>query len=77
MEEQMDRIISEREVAKLIGVSTMTLDRWAQRGLGPDRIKLSERKIGYRQSDVKAWMENLPSVTVRPKPAQDRQLQAA
>jgi predicted DNA-binding transcriptional regulator AlpA len=47
-----DRIVSEREAAQIRGVSEYTLRRQAQRGEGPERIKLSPRRIGYRYSSL-------------------------
>jgi predicted DNA-binding transcriptional regulator AlpA len=47
-----DRIVSEKEAAEIRGVSRDTLRRQAQRGEGPRRIQLSERRVGYRLSEL-------------------------
>jgi hypothetical protein len=47
-----DRIVSEKEAARIRGVSEYTLRRQAERGEGPERIRLSPRRIGYRISDL-------------------------
>jgi predicted DNA-binding transcriptional regulator AlpA len=47
-----DRIVSEKEAAKIRGVSEYTLRRQAARGEGPTRIRLSPRRVGYRYSEL-------------------------
>jgi predicted DNA-binding transcriptional regulator AlpA len=46
-----DRIISQKEAARLRGVSRETLRLMSERGLGPRRIQLSRRRFGYLASD--------------------------
>jgi predicted DNA-binding transcriptional regulator AlpA len=45
------QIISEKEAARLRGVSIDTFRRLVERGEGPERLKLSTRRIGYRLAD--------------------------
>lgn len=45
------QIISEREAAQLRGVSVDTFRRQVERGEGPQRLRLSARRIGYRLAD--------------------------
>ena len=47
-----DRIVSEKEPAEIRGVSPDTLRRAAERGEGPERIRLSPRRVGYRLSEL-------------------------
>ena len=47
-----DRIVSEKEAAEIRGVSPDTLQRQAERGEGPERIRLSPRRVGYRLSEL-------------------------
>ena len=51
------RVISKKETAKLIGVSPESLTRWHQTGTGPKRLQLSTRRVGYRVSDIQAWLD--------------------
>ena len=51
-----DRIVSEREVASWLGVGATTLWRWRTRGHGPAFVRLSERRIGYRTSEIQRWL---------------------
>jgi hypothetical protein len=48
----LERIVSEAEAAKLRGVSPDTLKRAAMRGEGPERLRLSPRRVGYRLREV-------------------------
>lgn len=48
----LERIVSEAEAARLRGVSTDTMKRTALRGEGPERLKLSARRVGYRLREV-------------------------
>ena len=34
------------------------MDRWRAAGEGPRFIRLSARRIGYRLSDLRAWIES-------------------
>jgi predicted DNA-binding transcriptional regulator AlpA len=47
-----DRIVTEREACAIRGVSPDTLQRQADRGEGPERIRLSPRRVGYRYSSL-------------------------
>jgi predicted DNA-binding transcriptional regulator AlpA len=52
-----DRVLSELEAADLLGISHDTLRRMHQRGEGPRRLKISERRVGYRVSDIHRWLD--------------------
>jgi predicted DNA-binding transcriptional regulator AlpA len=45
-----------RETAAILGVSDHTLRRLIRRGDGPLVTRLSERKVGVRDSDREAWL---------------------
>jgi len=47
----MERILNQKEVAKLLGVSTRTLERQRVTGTGPRYILLG-KLVRYRQSDL-------------------------
>jgi predicted DNA-binding transcriptional regulator AlpA len=40
----------------LAGVSIPNLQRMRSNGTGPRYVQLSPRRIGYRRSDVEAWL---------------------
>jgi predicted DNA-binding transcriptional regulator AlpA len=52
------KVLSRPEVIALLGVSKVTFDRIEARGAGPAKIQLSPRRIGYRVSAVRAWLDS-------------------
>jgi predicted DNA-binding transcriptional regulator AlpA len=51
------RVVDEATAIMLTGVSPRTWDRLRARGETPPITKLSERRIGYRIVDLKAWLD--------------------
>jgi predicted DNA-binding transcriptional regulator AlpA len=51
------RVLSRAEVIAHLGVSKMTFDRLEAKGDRPRKVRLSARRIGYRVSDVRAWLD--------------------
>jgi len=53
-----DRMLTEKQVAALLGVSQHCLRawRWRAKNRGPRYVKM-ESSIRYRESDVKAYLE--------------------
>lgn len=49
-------ILTEAEAAQLTRLSARTLQRLAEDGRGPARVKLSTRRIGYWKRDVEVWL---------------------
>jgi hypothetical protein len=43
-------------VAAAVGVHRGTLQRWRTRGLGPDFVLLSRRKVAYQRGVWRAWL---------------------
>jgi predicted DNA-binding transcriptional regulator AlpA len=52
-----DRVIMERDAADFLSVGQSTLQRWRQLGTGPKFIRISARRLGYRLSDLKSFLE--------------------
>lgn len=52
-----DWFLRESEVIAFTGVSKTTLWRWEAAGTFPKRIPLGSRSVGWRNSQVMAWME--------------------
>ena len=50
-------VIRSKELAKLLGVSTVTLWRWEKKGLIPQRISLGPNTRAWLTSDIEAWIE--------------------
>ena len=59
-----DRLLRMSEIVKLTGVRRETINKRVRRGAFP-----APRKMGYAiawlESDINAWMQNLPSATYK------------
>lgn len=51
-----DRILRPRELAGHVGLSLATLWRLRRRGDLPEPIRLSPGCVGWRSSDIEAWL---------------------
>jgi predicted DNA-binding transcriptional regulator AlpA len=54
--EIVDRVRSRKYVADRLGVCVRTLVRMEQRGKAPARIKVTDKIIGYRDSEVERFL---------------------
>ena len=59
---ELDRILSKREVAKMTGISTATIDRLRKRQppAFPAPVDLSQRRRGWKSSVVRKWVDERP-----------------
>jgi excisionase family DNA binding protein len=55
-EQDQERLLTARELASQLGVSTGALLRWTRRGDVP-AFKLPGGAIRYRAADVEAWLQ--------------------
>lgn len=65
------RVLTRDEAADMLGISRLGLDRLHMEGAGPARLRLSARRVGYRLSDLRAWLDSrieqrAPSMDVAP-----------
>ncbi|WP_138430918.1 helix-turn-helix transcriptional regulator [Fodinibius saliphilus] len=60
----MDRIIRPSELQDILGVTSSTLWRMEKEGRLPARIKISERAVGWRKSDIEEWIANRPDADI-------------
>jgi predicted DNA-binding transcriptional regulator AlpA len=51
------RVVDEQTAILLVGVAPRTWDRMRARGDIPPITKLSERRVGFRVCDLKAWLD--------------------
>ena len=51
------QVLSKKECAARIGIDTRSLDRLDAAGHGPPRLQISERRVGFLESDLAAWLE--------------------
>jgi hypothetical protein len=55
-----NKLLHERDAARILGVSGSTLRRWRTLRIGPPYICVSSKPGGairYRESDLTAWLE--------------------
>jgi predicted DNA-binding transcriptional regulator AlpA len=52
----IDPLLTEKELSAWVGVSLPNLQRMRSNGTGPHYVQLSPRRIGYRKSEVEAWL---------------------
>lgn len=56
-----DRIINKRERRELTNISEPTWWRHERAGLVPRRVQLTPGRVGYRLSEILAWLESRQS----------------
>ncbi|MDF1707148.1 MAG: AlpA family transcriptional regulator [Paracoccaceae bacterium] len=52
-----ERILRRPEVEARTGLSRSTIYLWIQQGEFPKPVALGARLVGWRESDVNAWLE--------------------
>ena len=62
MAKPLDRILREPEVLDAIGISRSQLWNLLKDGKFPARVRLAGRSMGWKQSDVQAWIESRETV---------------
>jgi predicted DNA-binding transcriptional regulator AlpA len=50
------RLLTTEQTAGVLGISIDTLSRMSARGEGPQRIKISPRRVAYRLFEIEAWL---------------------
>lgn len=54
----LDRVIRKPELLRITGVSIATIYRWIGEGNFPAPVKLGPNSTGWRESDVRAWLDS-------------------
>lgn len=54
---QPSPLVTEEDAATFLSVSMRSLQRWRAEERGPPFVKLHERRVHYRLSDLEAWVE--------------------
>lgn len=54
----VEKVLSNDEAARFLGLSPRTLPGMRRRGDGPPFIKLGARRLGYLESDLQKWVES-------------------
>ncbi|MGI4940704.1 MAG: helix-turn-helix transcriptional regulator [Janthinobacterium lividum] len=60
-----DVVLTYAETARMLRLSTRTLDRMCEIGEAPPRIRLASRRIGFWRRDVLAWLQSRTAPTKR------------
>ena len=60
-------LVDRPHAARLLGVSSRTLDRWHLLRIGPPRVALGHHKVRYRLSSIEAWVRSRESIGPRSK----------
>lgn len=55
----MEKMLTPTEAANQLQVSTSLLGQMRYRGVGPRYVKVSPRKVFYRQHDLDAYVESV------------------
>jgi prophage regulatory protein len=66
MQATEDGIFRRSEVDELTGLSDNTRRRMIERGDFPAPIQIAPRVIGWRRSDIRAWLESRPIAHLPP-----------
>ena len=56
--DHLSRLIKEAEAADFLGYTVRALQNWRVRGGGPKFVRVSNRSIRYRRSDLIEWIES-------------------
>lgn len=56
--EQLDQLLDVRAVVQATSLSRSTLDRMEARGEFPARVRITPYRIGWRVSQVAAWLND-------------------
>lgn len=60
-----DELLTQREAESVTLLSIRTLQRLAEIGEGPPRIRLTQRRIAYRRKDLMRWIESRAAATTK------------
>lgn len=52
----LSTLVTERSVASILGISITTLQRMRKSGIGPQAIKMNQKRYVYKPEDVEAWI---------------------
>jgi predicted DNA-binding transcriptional regulator AlpA len=63
-----DRLVSEKTAAEILNISADTLRRLGKRGEGPKRRQISTRRVGYRLSEIDAFLTQSSAYAAVPAP---------
>jgi predicted DNA-binding transcriptional regulator AlpA len=57
---EIEALLDEKEISRILRVSTGTLRAWRCEGRGPRFVKMGQM-VRYSRQDVRAWLAQLPT----------------
>ena len=57
----LQALLTERDVARITGLSVASVRRWRLLKIGPRATKLGAA-VRYKQEDIKAWLDSRPTI---------------
>ena len=63
----MSRLLTAREVAEIISMSTETVLRWHRAGIGPPALRLPSGALRFRADALDAWLLERATQTYLPR----------
>lgn len=61
--QEVGRIIKRKEVLRIAGISSAQMYRNIKAGLFPAPYSLGRRAVGWKESDIAAWLDGLQPAT--------------
>ncbi len=61
------RILRTNEVAEMLGISRVTLWRWARRGLLPPKRIIGPNTVGWVEEEILSWLKSRPLGSPQPE----------
>jgi predicted DNA-binding transcriptional regulator AlpA len=65
--EEFERLLTKKEVVRLVGLSPVTIWELARRGGFPPARKISRGRIAWLQTEILHWMRSCPPQTYKPE----------
>jgi predicted DNA-binding transcriptional regulator AlpA len=58
------KILRTNEVAEMLGISRVTLWRWARGGHLPPKRRIGPNVVGWVEAEILAWLESRPTGSI-------------
>lgn len=52
------QMLRKKEILKILGTSSSTLDRWINAGQFPPKVRLGPNIIGWPKAEIEKWLKN-------------------
>ncbi len=72
----LDRIIRKPELLQITGVSIASVYRWVANGTFPSPVKLGSNSVGWRETEIRDWLDNRDRVFEAPGDEKPQEIEA-